>query len=113
MEWYEDVIPYLKTNCSVRIWFLEKRFLNIPNLFTEFLLECPAPDVRMAFCKFVVLLAHYALIDKVEAPKGTMFLLSRWCLTFCSLRTSDFGESFYLCQPNNEHIDSSFEERNS
>lgn len=72
MEWYEHFIPYLKTSCSIRLWFLEHRFLNCTNLFSEFLLECPAPDVRNAFAKIVVLLSHYALIDKVESIDGKL-----------------------------------------
>lgn len=66
IEWYEEFIPYLKTSCSVRLWFMENRLLNNPNLFSDFLLECPAADVRHTFAKIIVLLSHYALIDNVE-----------------------------------------------
>lgn len=72
MDWYEDFIPYLKTSCSIRLWFMEHRLLNCPNLFSEFLLECPAQDVRFAFAKIVVLLSHHALIDKVALIDGKL-----------------------------------------
>ncbi|KAI2802763.1 putative ubiquitin carboxyl-terminal hydrolase FAF-X [Blomia tropicalis] len=64
MEWYDDLISYLKASCSVRLWFLEKCIFQYPNLICELLLECPAADVRQAFSKLIVFLSHYALIDK-------------------------------------------------
>ena len=74
MEWYEDLISYLKTSCAIRSWFLEKRLLENPNLFCEFLLECPSPDVRQAFSKIIVFLVHYALIDKTDSTKGKFLI---------------------------------------
>lgn len=80
MEWYEDLIPYLKTSCSNRLWFCENHLLKNPILFCELLLECPAPDVRLAFSKIIVFVAHYALIDKNDPTKGK--LIAAYALTW-------------------------------
>ena len=84
MEWYDDLISYLKASCSVRLWFLEKCIFQYPNLICELLLECPAADVRQAFSKLIVFLSHYALIDKDNPCNSTYDFKYFYLITFVS-----------------------------
>lgn len=55
------------------MWFIEQNLLTHPKMFGEFILECPATDVRLAFSKLVVFLSHYCLIDNSDSSKGKFF----------------------------------------
>lgn len=41
-----------------------------PHRFVEYLLECPAPEVRLVFSKMIVLVAHCSRSDPPQPPWG-------------------------------------------
>lgn len=43
---------------------------NYPHRFCEYLLVCPTNEVRSAFIKLIVLLAHFAMNDPCPCPPG-------------------------------------------
>lgn len=63
MEWYEALSLHLKVSQSIRHWFINNMLFMQSHRFCEYLLECPSTDVRSAFGKIIVFLAHYALQD--------------------------------------------------
>ncbi|KAK3596917.1 hypothetical protein CHS0354_031696 [Potamilus streckersoni] len=67
-EWYEALNFHLRLNKNVRSWFTHSVLFPYPNRFSEYLLECPSSEVRSAFCKIIVCLAHYSLQDGPVAP---------------------------------------------
>lgn len=65
-EWYEALSLHLKVHESIRTWFATNVLLCHPHRFGEYLLECPSADVRSAFARLIVFLAHYALQDSTQ-----------------------------------------------
>lgn len=63
MEWYDALLVHLRTSVHTRAWFAQNMLFAHPHRFMEYLLECPAPEVRMVFSKFIVLVAHCARND--------------------------------------------------
>ncbi|XP_052271352.1 probable ubiquitin carboxyl-terminal hydrolase FAF-X [Dreissena polymorpha] len=62
-EWYEALTCYLRSSKKVRNWFAQHVMFSYPGRFAEYLLECPSTEVRNAFGKVVVCLAHFSLSD--------------------------------------------------
>ncbi|KAL4220567.1 putative ubiquitin carboxyl-terminal hydrolase FAF-X [Mactra antiquata] len=62
-EWYEALTCNLRSSDIVRRWFAQNVMYAQPTRFAEYLLECPSSEVRNAFCKVVVCLAHFSLND--------------------------------------------------
>lgn len=67
-EWYEALTCNLRSSKNVRLWFAQNVLFAQPGRFGEYLLECPSSEVRSAFCKVVVCLAHFSLNDGVCPP---------------------------------------------
>ncbi|XP_054167467.1 probable ubiquitin carboxyl-terminal hydrolase FAF-X [Oppia nitens] len=63
LDWYEILTLHLKVSESIRMWFITKVLLAHQNRFSEYLLECPSADVRVAFSKIIIYLAHFTLMD--------------------------------------------------
>ncbi|CAG0878863.1 unnamed protein product [Darwinula stevensoni] len=65
IEWYEALSIHLRGSRTVRSWFAQN-VLFAPNYkarFTEYMLECPSSEVRMAFVKVIMFVAHFSLQD--------------------------------------------------
>ncbi|KTF73658.1 hypothetical protein cypCar_00043671 [Cyprinus carpio] len=48
---------------NVRSWFAHNVLFAFPTRFSEYLLECPSAEVRGAFAKLIVFIAHFSLQD--------------------------------------------------
>ncbi|KAL1140578.1 hypothetical protein AAG570_000508 [Ranatra chinensis] len=62
-DWYDAICYPLRMYPSVRSWFAHNVLFKHPNRFCEYLLSCPSTEVRTAFMKIIVFLAHYSLHD--------------------------------------------------
>lgn len=62
-EWYDALCAHLRNSRNVRNWFAHNVLFAHPHRFCEYLLECPSSEVRNAFVKIIVLLAHLSLQD--------------------------------------------------
>ncbi|XP_031549243.1 probable ubiquitin carboxyl-terminal hydrolase FAF-X isoform X2 [Actinia tenebrosa] len=66
-EWYDAVCVLLRSDAAIRLWFGELLFTH-PERFSEYLLESPTAEVRSAFAKILVFLAHHSLQDGPCGP---------------------------------------------
>ncbi|MCL4118408.1 UNVERIFIED_CONTAM: hypothetical protein GTU68_037864, partial [Idotea baltica] len=62
-EWYEALQVHLRLSVDTRAWFTQNVLFAHPQRFMEYLLECPAPEVRLVFSKLIVLVAHCSKAD--------------------------------------------------
>nr|DBA34073.1 TPA: hypothetical protein GDO54_001675 [Pyxicephalus adspersus] len=62
-DWYDALCILLRHSKNVRYWFAHGVLFAYPNRFSEYLLECPSAEVRGAFAKLVVFIAHFSLQD--------------------------------------------------
>ncbi|KAJ8282529.1 hypothetical protein COCON_G00050480 [Conger conger] len=62
-DWYDALCILLRHSKNVRYWFAHNVLFAHVNRFSEYLLECPSAEVRGAFAKLVVFLAHFSLQD--------------------------------------------------
>ncbi|XP_053562456.1 probable ubiquitin carboxyl-terminal hydrolase FAF-X [Bombina bombina] len=62
-DWYDALCILLRHSKNVRYWFAHGVLFAHPNRFSEYLLECPSAEVRGAFAKLVVFIAHFSLQD--------------------------------------------------
>lgn len=63
LDWAEILNLHFRASSQVRAWFVHNELFLKQYRFSEYLLECPNSDVRSAFAKLVVFLAHFALHD--------------------------------------------------
>ena len=75
-EWYELLTSHMKTSKKVRAWFCHKVLFEPPTRFCEYILECPTAEVRTAFVRLIVFIAHFSL-GKIEYKTFYDFHLSR------------------------------------
>ncbi|XP_076659536.1 ubiquitin carboxyl-terminal hydrolase-like faf [Halictus rubicundus] len=68
MDWYDIVCHHLRNSKAVRSWFANNVLFNHPHRFCEYLLSCPSSEVRTAFLKILVFLAHVSLQDGPCVP---------------------------------------------
>ncbi|CAB4054352.1 USP9_24 [Lepeophtheirus salmonis] len=69
LDWYDSLHDYLNCSPIVRSWFGQKALFAHPVRFCEYMLECPSVEVRTAFSRIIVCLAHFSLNDgPVPAP---------------------------------------------
>ncbi|XP_015113730.1 probable ubiquitin carboxyl-terminal hydrolase FAF-X isoform X2 [Diachasma alloeum] len=68
MDWYDILCHHLRNSKAVRSWFAHNVLFNHPHRFCEYLLSCPSTEVRSAFLKILVFLAHFSLQDGPCAP---------------------------------------------
>ncbi|XP_047671402.1 probable ubiquitin carboxyl-terminal hydrolase FAF-X isoform X8 [Tachysurus fulvidraco] len=62
-DWYDALCILLRHSKNVRCWFAHNALFSYPNRFSEYLLECPSAEVRGAFSKLIVFIAHFSLHD--------------------------------------------------
>ena len=62
-DWYEALLGPLRASKKARVWFGQHVLLDHPQRFCEYLLQCPSAEVRSAFVKILVFLAHMSLSD--------------------------------------------------
>lgn len=62
-DWYEALLGPLRFSKEARFWFGQRVLLEHPQRFCEYLLQCPSAEVRSAFVKILVFLAHMSLSD--------------------------------------------------
>ena len=67
-EWYEMLTNYLRFSKKVRSWFCQKVLFETPSRFCEYILECPTAEVRTAFVRIIVFIAHFSLNDGPVPP---------------------------------------------
>jgi len=67
MEWYDILNTHLRLTVA-RAWFCNNVLFGQPSRFAEYLLECPAPEVRQTFAKLIVFCAHFSLTDPTSSP---------------------------------------------
>ncbi|CAH1960059.1 unnamed protein product [Acanthoscelides obtectus] len=63
MEWCDVLCLHLRASPVIRQWFAHNVLFAHPSRFCEYLLSCPSAEVRNAFIKIVVLLAHFSIND--------------------------------------------------
>uniref|UniRef100_A0A665WAN6 ubiquitinyl hydrolase 1 n=1 Tax=Echeneis naucrates TaxID=173247 RepID=A0A665WAN6_ECHNA len=63
-DWYDALCILLRHSKNVRYWFAHNVLFAYPNRFSEYLLECPSAEVRGAFAKLIVFIAHFSLQDE-------------------------------------------------
>ncbi|EHB05962.1 Putative ubiquitin carboxyl-terminal hydrolase FAF-X [Heterocephalus glaber] len=62
-DWYDALCILLRHSKNVRFWFAHNVLFNVSNRFSEYL-ECrPSAEVRGAFAKLIVFIAHFSLQD--------------------------------------------------
>ncbi|XP_034939757.1 probable ubiquitin carboxyl-terminal hydrolase FAF-X isoform X2 [Chelonus insularis] len=62
-DWCDILCHHLRSSKEVRSWFAYNVLFNHPQRFCEYLLSCQSTEVRTAFMKILVFLAHYSLHD--------------------------------------------------
>ncbi|XP_042614954.1 probable ubiquitin carboxyl-terminal hydrolase FAF-X isoform X2 [Cyprinus carpio] len=62
-DWYDALCILLRHSKNVRSWFAHNVLFAFPTRFSEYLLECPSAEVRGAFAKLIVFIAHFSLQD--------------------------------------------------
>uniref|UniRef100_A0A4W5PNF5 ubiquitinyl hydrolase 1 n=1 Tax=Hucho hucho TaxID=62062 RepID=A0A4W5PNF5_9TELE len=62
-DWYDALCVLLRHSKNVRYWFAHNILFAYANRFSEYLLECPSAEVRGAFAKLIVFIAHFSLQD--------------------------------------------------
>ncbi|KAK1797550.1 hypothetical protein P4O66_000844 [Electrophorus voltai] len=62
-DWYDALCILLRHSKNVRCWFAQNALFAYANRFSEYLLECPSAEVRGAFSKLIVFIAHFSLQD--------------------------------------------------
>jgi len=63
-DWSEALLGPLKSSKKARNWFAKHVLFDHPQRFCEYLLQCPSAEVRSAFGKILVCLAHMSLTDE-------------------------------------------------
>ena len=48
---------------AARAWFCQEALFAHPSRFCEYILECPTAEVRQAFVRIIVFIAHFSLND--------------------------------------------------
>lgn len=74
-DWYEALLGPLRVSKQARLWFGQHVLLDHPHRFCEYLLQCPSAEVRSAFVKILVFLAHLSLSDgpcEIIAPSTSL-----------------------------------------
>ncbi|KAL1497662.1 hypothetical protein ABEB36_008585 [Hypothenemus hampei] len=71
MEWCDVLCVHLRASPAIRMWFGMNVLFNHMGRFCEYLLSCPSNEVRSAFIRIVVLLAHFSIKDPpCPSPAG-------------------------------------------
>ncbi|XP_052737124.1 probable ubiquitin carboxyl-terminal hydrolase FAF-X isoform X2 [Bicyclus anynana] len=82
-DWHDILCQHLRCSQAVRAWFASDIFKHSHRL-CDYLLSCPAAEVRMVFMKIIVFLAHFSVQDPpVSSGYGS------WCARDEALSLSD------------------------
>ncbi|KAB7498699.1 putative ubiquitin carboxyl-terminal hydrolase FAF-X, partial [Armadillidium nasatum] len=81
-DWYEALQVHLRSSAATRGWFTQHVLFAQPHRFMEYLLECPAPEVRLVFIEGVpscslsdqLLIAVLLLLNKEVSEHGRHLL---------------------------------------
>jgi ubiquitin carboxyl-terminal hydrolase 9/24 len=57
-EWHDTLYTYFKYSAKIREWFANFLLDENQHLISQYLIECPSSDIRLIFCKILVLYAH-------------------------------------------------------
>lgn len=60
---YDALCLLLRHSKNIRFWFAHNVLFTVLNHFSEYLLECLTAEVRGAFAKLIVFIAHFSLQD--------------------------------------------------
>lgn len=60
---YEILSQHFRFSRQVRLWFCQNVLFAVPTRFCEYILECPTAEVRTAFVRIIVFIAHFSLND--------------------------------------------------
>lgn len=74
-DWYEALLGPMRVSKTARLWIGQRVLLDHPQRFCEYLLQCPSAEVRSAFVKILVFLAHLSLSDgpcEITSPSTTI-----------------------------------------
>ncbi|XP_022918953.1 ubiquitin carboxyl-terminal hydrolase 9X [Onthophagus taurus] len=63
MDWSDTICLHFRAGPAIRSWFAHEMLFAHMQRFCEYLLSCPSGEVRNAFMKIIVVLAHYSLND--------------------------------------------------
>lgn len=62
-DWCDVLCLHFRASPIIRAWFAQNILFNHMNRFCEYLLSCPSNEVRSAFIKIIVYLAHFSIND--------------------------------------------------
>lgn len=94
---YDALCILLRHSKNVRYWFAHGVLFAYPNRFSEYLLECPSAEVRGAFAKLVVFIAHFSLQDgPCTLPFASPGPSSQVCFTLVFFEQSHYFPSTAL-----------------
>ncbi|KAK9879630.1 hypothetical protein WA026_006696 [Henosepilachna vigintioctopunctata] len=68
IEWGDLVCLHLRISPAIRSWFAHHILFHNPQRLCEYLLTCPSNEVRTAFMKIIVFLAHFSINDGPCSP---------------------------------------------
>ncbi|CAH0386901.1 unnamed protein product [Bemisia tabaci] len=91
LDWHDAFCYHLKTYSSVRYWFCQNVLFSHTRRFAEYLLTCPNTEVRSAFMKIIVFLAHFSLNDG-PCPNSQTSLSDHLILAVLSLLQKEVSE---------------------
>lgn len=74
-DWHEILSQHFRCSQTVRAWFAMDLFKH-PHRLCDYLLSCPSVEVRIAFMKIVVYLAHFSMQDPPLVVMGGVGALS-------------------------------------
>ncbi|XP_008200473.2 probable ubiquitin carboxyl-terminal hydrolase FAF-X isoform X3 [Tribolium castaneum] len=63
MDWCDVLCMHLRFSPAIRSWFAHNMLFSHMHRFCDYLLSCPSNEVRSAFIKIIVLLAHFSIND--------------------------------------------------
>ncbi|XP_065055791.1 probable ubiquitin carboxyl-terminal hydrolase FAF-X isoform X1 [Rhopilema esculentum] len=96
-EWGEVLSGLLKQSAKLRQWFAIEVLLSHPERMVEYLIDCPVAEIRSAFAKVIVYLAHATRQDGLWNAK----LLNRPIEILTSIRldpeTSTLSDYILKC----------------
>ena len=62
-QFYQLFVCFFRYSKAARAWFCQEALFAHPTRFSEYILECPTAEVRTAFVRIIVFIAHFSLSD--------------------------------------------------
>ncbi|XP_066928951.1 ubiquitin carboxyl-terminal hydrolase 9X-like [Clytia hemisphaerica] len=82
-EWYEAISVLVRQSLTLRRWFVIEELLGQPERIVEYLMECPVSEIRSAFGRIIVLLAHLTRADGPFSVEILTSPLEQWQVIGC------------------------------